>query len=264
MPYAISDYGRQPMKIYYEVIGNSQKPPLIFAHGNGNCLDDWKILGFAERLSPHFQLILMDALGYGKSDKPHDPHFYNSEQRAKDVIAVLDHLNISKSHFYGNSIGGSLGFALASLYPERFLSFSIGNAHCYGSSAPGSNLFPEDLRKYLVENGIEELVNYLERTLNLRLLPGLRENFLQNDPLAIAAANTPEWPDYSKKLKQNKVPMLIFGGEKDGILDLIKQCATAIPNSVLKTIPNKDHAQVYWESEIVVPLILDFMAGVKQ
>ena len=259
MPYVISDYGRQPMQIYYEVIGNSTKAPLIFAHGNGNCLDDWKILGFVERLSPHFQLILMDALGYGKSDKPHAPHFYSSRQRAKDVIAVLDHLKIKKSHFYGNSIGGSLGFAIASLYSERFLSFSIGNAHSYGSAAPGSNVFPEDLRKYLVENGIEELVNYLERNLNLRLPPGLRENFLRNDPLAIAVANTPEWPDYSETLKQNKTPMLIFGGEQDGVIDLIKQSAATIPNTEFKVIPNTDHAQAYWKSETIAPLIINFI-----
>lgn len=259
MPFVITDYCRQSMNIYYEVIGSSQKPPLIFAHGNGNCLDDWKILGFVERLSPYFQLILMDALGYGKSDKPHDAHFYSSEQRAKDVISILNHLKIKQTHFYGNSIGGSLGFALANLYPERFLSFNIGNAHSYGSAAPGSNLFPEDLRKYMIASGIEELVSYLERTLNLRLLSGLRENFLLNDPLAIAAANTPEWPDYSEKFKENKVPMLIFGGEKDGVIDLIKKSAAIIPNSTLITIPNKDHAQMYWESDTVTPLIINFI-----
>lgn len=259
MPYAISQHHNQSFKICYEIIGDSNKPPLIFAHGNGNCLDDWKILGFVERLSPYFQLILMDAIGYGKSDKPYDPQFYTSEGRAKNVIAVLDYLKIKQSHFYGNSIGGSLGFALANLYPERFLSFSIGNAHCYGSTAPGSNLFPEDLRKYLIDNGIEELVKYLERTLNLRLLPGLRENFLQNDPLAIAAANTPEWPDYSGKFTQNKVPMLIFGGSKDGVIGLLKQSANIIPNSIFKEIPNKDHAQIYWESDIIAPLIINFI-----
>lgn len=229
MPYAISQHYNQSFKIYYEVIGDTNKPPLIFAHG------------------------------YGKSDKPHDSQFYTSKERIKDVIAVLDHLKIKQSHFYGNSIGGSLGFALASLYPERFLSFSIGNAHCYGSTAPGSNLFPEDLRKYLIEKGIEELVNYLERTLNLRLLPGLRENFLQNDPLEIAAANMPEWPDYSEKFKKNKISMLIFGGSKDGVINLIKQSANIIPSSIFKEIQNKDHAEVYWESEIVAPLIINFI-----
>lgn len=92
---------RNDFNINYEIAGNiDSEHTLILSHGNGNCLNDWTALGYVERLAPHFKLVLMDALGYGESDKPTSPAEYTAEKRADDVIDLLNALDIEQCHFF--------------------------------------------------------------------------------------------------------------------------------------------------------------------
>ncbi|MBT3555190.1 MAG: alpha/beta fold hydrolase [Chloroflexi bacterium] len=53
-------------------------------------------LGIVDDLKDEYQLILVDARGDGKSDKPHDPAAYLTEPKANDIKAVLDHLTSNR------------------------------------------------------------------------------------------------------------------------------------------------------------------------
>ena len=92
-----------------------------------NSLEDWRDFEFVDALKDDYQLILIDALGHGKSDKPHDSKYYGSNS-AKDVIAVLDDLKFSTIHYFGYSMGGGIGLQLVTFFPERFKSMIIGGA----------------------------------------------------------------------------------------------------------------------------------------
>ena len=65
------------VNIYYEVEGEG--PPLVMLHGLTSSLEGWRESGYIDALKDDYQLILMDARGHGKSDKPHDPAMYISE-----------------------------------------------------------------------------------------------------------------------------------------------------------------------------------------
>lgn len=253
---------KEGFKINYEVHGSpSAEQTIVLCHGNGNCLNDWKSLGYVERLAPHFRLVLMDALGYGESDKPHDASQYTPERRAADVISVLDALGIDKVHFFGNSVGGSLGFVLADIYPNRFLSFTIGSAHPYGSTEPvGCNLFPEVFRKQLITEGTEKFVADLEEQfLKRRFHEGVRERYIHNDPVALALANTPIWPDRSARLPSISVPVLLFAGTLDPVSELLPKFAGALPKCDMRALEGVDHCDAYWDSSTVAPLVRDFI-----
>lgn len=249
----------------YEIHGNPKgKHAIVFAHGNGNCLEDWKNLGFVSKLAlalPNTCIIIMDALGYGKSDKPTHHKHYTPEERAKDVIAVLKHADISEATFFGNSIGGSLGFVLADLYPEYFNAFIIGSAHPYGNAEPiGCNLFDENFRNTMKEHGMKALVLDLEeKYLQRKFHDAVRPLFLQNDAAAIIAANTPTWPDRSDKLSRIAVPVLLFAGDKDPVSGFQAAIAEHIPDSMVTILKDTDHADAYWGSDRVVPLIVRFI-----
>ena len=101
------------IQIYYELLENPDKPYLVLQHGNGNRLNDWYSLGYVDALQDHFQLVLIDCRGFGKSSRPHNPEAYTREHVCSDVIAVLDHLSIKQSHFLGGSRGGRIGYALS-------------------------------------------------------------------------------------------------------------------------------------------------------
>ena len=100
-------------------------------HGLTDSIESWYELGYVDALKPDYQLILLDARGHGRSDKPHEPAAYDMALMAGDVAAVLDAVNLSKAHFLGYSMGGIVGFALAKYAPERVHSLLLGGANPY-------------------------------------------------------------------------------------------------------------------------------------
>jgi pimeloyl-ACP methyl ester carboxylesterase len=127
MPYANS----QNVRIHYQVEGAG--PPLVLLHGFTDSLESWYEQGYVEALKPDYQLILLDARGHGASDKPHDPDAYDYEMSGNvaDILAVLDALQVPTAHFFGYSMSGQVGFALAQHAPKRFASLIIGGADPY-------------------------------------------------------------------------------------------------------------------------------------
>jgi len=101
MPYSNND----GIKIYYEIEGSG--PDLILAHGFSSTGEDWRELGYVEQLCQHYRLILVDARGHGKCDKPHDPKAYAPEFRVKDYLTVLNDLGVSKAHYWGEKASHS-------------------------------------------------------------------------------------------------------------------------------------------------------------
>jgi pimeloyl-ACP methyl ester carboxylesterase len=71
----------------------------------------------AHGLTKNFHLISPDLRGRGLSSKP--AFRYTLEDHAKDILGLLDHLNIGKALLGGHSYGGLLSVYLAANYPER-------------------------------------------------------------------------------------------------------------------------------------------------
>ncbi len=116
MPYVESD----GIKIYYEVEGEGA--PLMLHHGLTGSLNGFRRLGYTETLSKEHQLILIDARGHGRSDKPHQPEDYRLELFVNDAVKVLNELGVEKPHFLGYSMGGMVGLGIGVYSPDRFRS----------------------------------------------------------------------------------------------------------------------------------------------
>ena len=112
------------VRIHYEVEG--QGPPLVLVHWASGSTQDRRMFGYVDALKDKYQLILIDMRGHGKSDKPHDPAAYDAETQVLDIVAVLDDLGIDKANYFGYSLGGRLGWAIAKYAPERLQSLIIG------------------------------------------------------------------------------------------------------------------------------------------
>jgi pimeloyl-ACP methyl ester carboxylesterase len=64
-----------------------------------------------------YRVVVPDQIGFGKSSKPTaDLHF---DTLARNTIALLDHLQITKADIVAHSLGGMLGVRIARAYPER-------------------------------------------------------------------------------------------------------------------------------------------------
>jgi pimeloyl-ACP methyl ester carboxylesterase len=74
----------------------------------------------AEALAAHGErVIVMDPLGHGRSDRPHDMWRYSMSAFGREVIALLDQLEIEQAVIGGTSLGANVTLEVASAAPER-------------------------------------------------------------------------------------------------------------------------------------------------
>jgi 3-oxoadipate enol-lactonase len=102
-------------ELNYRIDGRDDAPVLVLSNSLGTDLHMWdaQIPGFAE----HFRVLRYDTRGHGASLVTPGP--YSIEQLGRDVLALLDALNIDKAHFCGLSMGGLTGQWLGINAAER-------------------------------------------------------------------------------------------------------------------------------------------------
>ena len=102
---------------------------VTFVHGAGGSSSIWfkQIRDFKKQ----YNVLLLDLRGHGDSKIKIRNAFqqkYTFESIADDVLEVIDHLKIEKSHFVGISLGTILIRQLAEMHPERVQSMILGGA----------------------------------------------------------------------------------------------------------------------------------------
>lgn len=65
------------------------------------------------------RVITLDLLGHGASDRPPDMWRYSMSEFGREVVALLDHLEIPQAAVMGTSLGANTTLEVASLAPER-------------------------------------------------------------------------------------------------------------------------------------------------
>jgi pimeloyl-ACP methyl ester carboxylesterase len=114
------------VRIRYVDQGTGQ--PIVLLHGQGNNVDAaWIRTGVVANLAKDHRVIAMDLRGHGKSGKPHDPEAYG-EEMGRDVLRLLDHLQIRRAHILGYSMGGAVNAKLLTTHPERYLTAILGGS----------------------------------------------------------------------------------------------------------------------------------------
>ncbi|MBK7141636.1 MAG: alpha/beta hydrolase [bacterium] len=115
MPYA--DLGGYRM--FYEEYGEGD--PLVFLHGF--TLDRRSWYAQAEFFKTHYRVILVDALGHGKSDAV--PGRYGRFERVEDLHKFFDAVGLNRIHLVGLSMGGSTAIGYALEHQDRLASLSL-------------------------------------------------------------------------------------------------------------------------------------------
>lgn len=257
MPYAISTRFNKPVKIYYEDLGDHNLPILIMQHGDGNSSEDWKSLGYTEKLTAHLRIVMIDYLGFGQSDKIYDANAYTMPLLASDTIAVIKHANIKKPvTFFGGSMGGRVGYELATSpsYAYFFNGFIING------SGPSSVDVTLDFAKWASIGGMEYVIKMIEQALAPLIIPeGVRRTFLSNNVKSYIAANSNIWPDISHSITQIDKPVLLICGELADERKDMEKSASLIKNTELKVLPQMNHAEAYWYGHQQISWIIDFV-----
>ena len=246
MPYADSS----GVQINYEVEGNPDGPPLVLQHGLTGYLESWRERGYTEVLGADYRLILIDARGHGRSDKPHEPAAYARELRAADVGAVLSDLGIEKTHYFGYSMGGRIGCALLSHAPERLISAGMGGFNPYVTAS--ARIMPATHEEF--ERGIDARPN---------LTPEIRARLVANDLEALRASTVGSaGPAMTDGALDHQLPILFFSGENDAPFEGAKKAAAAAANGQFFFVPEADHQGAIADVNFVAPRVKAFLDAV--
>ena len=118
------------------VEGRDGGPTLMLSNSLGCTLQMWEPQ--MKTLTQLFRVIRYDRRGHGKSSVPPGP--YSMERLGRDVLAILDDLNIEKVHWCGLSMGGMVGQWLGANAPDRVEKLILSNTHYnYADKAPWSD-----------------------------------------------------------------------------------------------------------------------------
>jgi len=94
-------------------------PAVLFIHGWPESWYSWRhqLEGLAAQ---GYRVIAPDMRGYGETDSPAEASQYSVDILAKDVVGVLDALNIDKATLVGHDWGAMVVWNTAVFHPQRF------------------------------------------------------------------------------------------------------------------------------------------------
>jgi 3-oxoadipate enol-lactonase len=118
-------------QIAYRFDGAGDKPVLVLSNSIATTLNMWDAQ--IQGLSKHFRILRYDTRGHGASGVPAGA--YSIDRLGRDVIELLDALQISRVHFCGLSLGGVVGQWLGIHVPEKIDRLILCNTSSYLGSA---------------------------------------------------------------------------------------------------------------------------------
>lgn len=257
------------IKIFAESYGDKADTAILLLHGAGNSRLNWDA-GFCEKLSQeNLYVIRMDSRDAGRSQKfPLGSPGYELMDLVRDVIGVLDHLEIPRINIVGVSQGAATTQLLAIHYPERVSSI------CLISSTPGGpgheatdlpGMTEEIVAMFSDPNPVqpnwnskEDVVNYLieaERPFGGSIFDEeltrqvATSTFEQTSELVNQLTNPymiGVGEPWRNKLSEIKVPTLVIHGSEDPFFPLEhgKTLAREIPKANLLVIDGMGHANI--------------------
>jgi pimeloyl-ACP methyl ester carboxylesterase len=114
---------------YKTYVGDLDREWVVLVHGAGGSSSIWfrQLRAYRE----HFNVLLVDLRGHGGSAAVADGREgkpYTFEAVSREVIDVLDHLELQRAHFVGISLGCLIVRTIAEMEPERVRSMVLGGA----------------------------------------------------------------------------------------------------------------------------------------
>jgi len=119
MPMMESDGAR----VYYRLDGSETAPVVVFSNSLGTNVAMWEPQVSA--LAAHFRVLRYDTRGHGQSSVTPGP--YSITQLGRDVVRLLDQLEIERAHFCGLSMGGMIGMWLGIYAAPRIERLALCN-----------------------------------------------------------------------------------------------------------------------------------------
>jgi len=142
-------------RLFYEVTGSGDT--LVLIHGNIGDRRHWDHQ--FEALAQKLRVVRYDVRGFGRSSLPEEGKPYTDHE---DLAAILDHLDISRAHIAGWSMGSGIAVDFVLGHPERAASLIPIGPWVSRYSSPAAQSMYADMdavRAALAEGGATAAVD---------------------------------------------------------------------------------------------------------
>lgn len=248
--------------LVYETSGVSDGDALLFCHSLGANLQLWdRQVALFEN---SHKIIRLDLRGHGQSDIFSSP--YSIDMLAKDVIHLLDHLDIQCCSFIGLSLGSMIGLWLAANHPHRFIQMALA-----GASASVQKSAPFDKRIARIhKHGLDSMFDELNER-------WYASNFVANNSDKVNAVRkmvnatsktgyigaTMAVRDFNivEKLPEIETEILLITGAEDKATPIAeaKAIAESCSNTKLFVIKNASHLAIIEQPDLFDTAIVNFI-----
>jgi 3-oxoadipate enol-lactonase len=222
-------------------------------------------------LSGRFRLVIPDLAGSGASDPPPDPLAHTVEAYADDLVALLDHLDISPVTVVGLSMGGYVALALLRRRPELVSALVLADTRAT-ADAPANRESRTAQQEHLSSGGDpDDLVDRLadavvgKSTSRRDQALAITRRLAAANPVAgwIAALEAMKRrPDATGQLGDIEVPTLVLVGEQDALTppEMSVSLQEAIAGAQLVVIPDAGHLSNLENPEAFNAALEDFLS----
>lgn len=257
--------------LYHKVYSHLTSPVwVVFVHGAGGSSNVW--YKQVKDFKAHFNVLLIDLRGHGKSQNVFSEVWsnkYTFEDVSRDVLDVLDHLNIKKAHYVGISLGTIIIRTIADIAPQRVDSLILGGAV--------TRLTIKSRILVNVGNAIKRLIPYmwLYKIYALILLP--KANHSESRNLFIKEAKSLYQKEFLRwfKLTKDLNPILklfrekplhlpvfyVMGSQDYMFLEPVQEMVKIHANSTLHIIENCGHVVNVEQPAHFNKTVIDYIAG---
>ena len=270
------------VKLYYETTGKGE--PIIFVHEFAGDFRSWAPQ--VNYFSRYNQCITFCARGYYPSDVPENENKYSQERAWRDIISVMDNLEIEKAHIVGLSMGGFATLHLGINAPNRVLSLVIAGCGYGAIPIDKINFNKEaDFSNVSLETAQNIINQGMEKIGSEYALGPSRVQFQNKDPIGwklfrdqlvehnpIGSANTllgvqnkrPNLYAIEKDISTINSPTLIINGDEDDMcLEVGLFLKRTIHTSGLLIVPKTGHTINLEEPSIFNNHLLEFYSRIN-
>lgn len=267
----MSIFEKDTVKLYYELRGKEDaKETVVFLNGVMASTNSWYALSKPlEELG--YRVLLHDFKGQLKSDKPEGP--YSFLDHAKELLALLDHLNIHKAHVIGTSYGGEVALRFATAFPERMDSMVVIDSTseltgvCQGfvsswiapaRAGDGEAFFNTLMPSIYGESFLKKEEAFLRK--RAKATKDIGEDYLHGQVILYETFLQDVAMDLSD-LQKITTPTLVICGEQD-ILKTPKESLRihqGIQDSEYVLLPDCGHVSIFEKPKEITTLLLGFL-----